>query len=82
VSDDTQVAAWAGNVLAREAAPDLLINNAAVMARSAPVWELSAEEVAPVITVNVLGTIHVVRHFPPDDCQGNRRRRELQFRLG
>lgn len=49
----------------RAGAPALLINNAAVMARPAPIWELSAEEVAPVITVNIPGTIHVIRHFLP-----------------
>lgn len=65
VSSDAQVAAWAGVVLAETAAPDLLLNNAAVMARLAPVWELSAAEIAEVMDVNVEGTVHLIRHFVP-----------------
>jgi NAD(P)-dependent dehydrogenase (short-subunit alcohol dehydrogenase family) len=65
VGDDAQVFSWAKSVLKESPAPDLLINNAAVMARLAPVWELSAEEVAEVMDINVKGTIHTIRHFLP-----------------
>jgi NAD(P)-dependent dehydrogenase (short-subunit alcohol dehydrogenase family) len=65
VSNDAQVAGWAGEILRDGPAPDLLINNAAVIARLAPVWELSAAEIAQVIETNVEGTIHVIRHFVP-----------------
>lgn len=65
VRDDEQVAAWAKGVLKNEPAPDLLINNAAVMARLAPVWELSAEEISQIMEINVEGTINTIRHFLP-----------------
>lgn len=63
--DDAQVAAWAKDVLESDGVPGLLINNAAVMARLAPVWELSAEEISQIMEINVEGTIHAIRHFLP-----------------
>lgn len=65
VTDDKAVAAWAAAVLKSHGAPDLLINNAALINRSAPLWELSAEEFDPVITVNINGVANVIRHFVP-----------------
>lgn len=65
VADDAAVAKWAGRVLERSGAPDLLINNAAVIAPNAPLWKLTAEQVEPVVRVNILGVIHVIRHFLP-----------------
>ena len=41
VSSDEQVAAWAKRVLQSHAAPDLLLNNAALINRNAPLWEVS-----------------------------------------
>src|SRR4051812_42125624 len=58
VTDDEAVAAWAGRVVASFGPPDLLVNNAAVIARSAPLWELAEEEVASVLDVNIRGTIN------------------------
>ncbi|MHA3771534.1 SDR family oxidoreductase [Verrucomicrobiota bacterium sgz303538] len=65
VSDDAQVARWAKSVLAANDAPDLLINNAGVIAPNAPLWEVSADDFARVIDVNVKGTGNVIRHFVP-----------------
>jgi NAD(P)-dependent dehydrogenase (short-subunit alcohol dehydrogenase family) len=65
VTNDAQVAAWARRVLANHGPPDLLINNAALMNRTAPLWELSAEEFDPVIDVNVKGVANVIRHIAP-----------------
>jgi NAD(P)-dependent dehydrogenase (short-subunit alcohol dehydrogenase family) len=65
VRDDSQVAAWAASVLNNNGVPDLVLNNAAVMARLAPVWELSAAEISQIMEINVEGTIHVIRHFLP-----------------
>lgn len=66
VSDNAQVARWA-RMLEEEGrqAPDLLLNNAAVMSRLAPVWELTAKEVDAALQVNIAGTIHMIRHFVP-----------------
>lgn len=71
VADGAAVGAWACEVLERGSAPDLLINNAGVMARSAPMWELPPEEFDHVIDVNVKGTANVLRHFVPAMAQRN-----------
>src|SRR5262245_5800062 len=65
VSDARAVERWAGRLLAAGPAPDLLINNAGVMNRSAPLWEQSAEEFDRVMAVNVSGTVNVLRAFLP-----------------
>lgn len=65
VSDDASVKKWAHRVQDRFGAPDLLLNNAAVIARNAPAWELTADEADAVLAVNVTGTLNVLRHFVP-----------------
>lgn len=66
VADDAQVAAWAKQVLTTHSAPDLLLNNAALINRSAPLWEVPAREFSDVIDVNIKGTVNVIRHFVPE----------------
>ena len=65
VADDSQVAAWAKRVLKSHAAPDLLLNNAALINRNAPLWEVPAQEFSDVIDVNIKGVANVIRHFVP-----------------
>ncbi len=65
VADDAQVAAWASAVIARHGPPDLLINNAALINRNAPLWEVPAAEFARVIDVNIKGVVNIIRHFLP-----------------
>jgi len=65
VADDSQVTAWAKKVLAAHAAPDLLLNNAALINRSAPLWKVSAQEFSDVVDVNLKGVATVIRHFVP-----------------
>jgi len=65
VTSDTAVKSWASMVMARIGPPDLLINNAGVINRSAPLWELDAREFAEVMNVNVNGVANVIRHFLP-----------------
>jgi NAD(P)-dependent dehydrogenase (short-subunit alcohol dehydrogenase family) len=64
VTDDRAVEHWAEAVLA-DGVPDLVINNAAAINRSAPLWELSAAEFDTVIDVNLKGVANVIRHFAP-----------------
>jgi NAD(P)-dependent dehydrogenase (short-subunit alcohol dehydrogenase family) len=64
VTKDERVAEWARSVLA-EGPPDLLLNNAAVMNKPAPLWEVPADEFSWVIDVNIKGVYHVLRHFVP-----------------
>jgi len=65
VADNESVRAWADALLADGDVPDLLINNAAVINPSVPLWEMSAEEAARVIDINVTGTIRVLQAFLP-----------------
>lgn len=65
VADDASVRDWACHVLGRVEAPDLLVNNAAVIASNAPLWEVPVHVFDEVIDTNVKGTAHVMRHFLP-----------------
>lgn len=65
VASDAQVQAWASRVLAAYGAPDLLINNAALINRNARLWEIKASEFDAVIDVNIKGVANVLRHFLP-----------------
>ncbi len=64
VADDDQVRRWASAILA-DGVPDLLVNNAALINANAPLWEVSAEEFAAVIDVNIKGVANLIRHFLP-----------------
>ncbi len=65
VGSDAEVEAWSARVLDLGDPPDLLINNAAVMNRPAPLWQVPADEFSQLIDVNVKGTANVIRHFLP-----------------
>jgi len=65
VSDDEAVMRWAARVAVTHGAPDLLVNNAAVIAKNAPLWNVPADEVARTLAVNVAGTVNTIRHFAP-----------------
>ena len=45
--------------------PDLLLNNAAVINKTKPLWEVTAKEFQHVIDVNIAGVVNVIRHFVP-----------------
>jgi NAD(P)-dependent dehydrogenase (short-subunit alcohol dehydrogenase family) len=65
VADDVAVRAWAERLLNQFGPPDLLINNAAVMTDTAPLWQIHAAEFDRLIDVNVKGVANVIRHFVP-----------------
>ena len=65
VAQDSRVALWAAKVLEHDAAPDLLINNAALMNRLAPLWELDDREFTRLVDVNIRGVQNTLRHFVP-----------------
>jgi NAD(P)-dependent dehydrogenase (short-subunit alcohol dehydrogenase family) len=65
VADDSQVAGWAKKILSSRAALDLLLNNAALINRNAPLWKVSAQEFSDVIDVNIKGVANIIRHFVP-----------------
>jgi len=65
VASDEQVAAWAKQVLKSRGTPHLLLNNAALINRNSPLWQVPAQEFSDVIDVNIKGTANVIRHFVP-----------------
>jgi len=66
VATDDEVAAWAKRVLRAHGAPDLLLNNAALINRNAPLWRVGVKEFSDVIDVNIKGVANIIRHFAPE----------------
>lgn len=64
VSNDSEVQAWAAEVLPA-GPPDLLLNNAAVINPNTKLWEVAREQFDRVIDVNIKGVANVIRHFVP-----------------
>lgn len=65
VADEGRSAAWARDLIGRNGPPDLLVNNAALINRNAPLWQVPAEEMERVVRVNILGVVNVIRGFVP-----------------
>jgi len=65
VASDDQVGRWAERLLRDHGPPDVVLNNAAVMNRLAPLWEIPAAEFDAVIDVNIKGVANVIRHIVP-----------------
>ena len=65
VTEENRVALWAEKVAAAHGAPDILINNAALMNNPAPLWSVPAKEFNKLIDVNIKGVANVIRHFVP-----------------
>tara|TARA_B100001123_G_scaffold418161_1_gene521805 strand:- start:196 stop:897 length:702 start_codon:yes stop_codon:yes gene_type:complete len=63
VADDSSVKQWAENVIKELGAPDLLLNNAALINTNRFLWDLSAKEFDEVVDVNIKGVANVIRHF-------------------
>jgi NAD(P)-dependent dehydrogenase (short-subunit alcohol dehydrogenase family) len=60
-----EVNAWVRDLLSRHQAPDLLVNNAAVINANAPLWEVPAGEFDALIDINIKGVVNVLRAFLP-----------------
>lgn len=65
VCNPPEVNSWAETILKLVGPPDILINNSALINRSAPLWELTPEEFNPVIDVNIKGVFNMIRAFLP-----------------
>jgi len=65
VTQESQVADWARELESQDALPDLLVNNAALINRNAPLWDVPVEEFHKLVEVNVSGVYHMTRHFVP-----------------
>ena len=65
VSNDVKVSIWAAGILGGHGAPDLLINNAALMNQPGPLWEQGDRSFTQLVDVNLRGVANVIRHFVP-----------------
>ena len=65
VTDAGAVQRWAEEVIEQDGAPDLLLNNAALINRNAPLVEVPVEEFSTVMDVNIKGVFHVCKAFLP-----------------
>ncbi len=65
VAQESLVEPWAARLLSTHGPPDLLINNAGVINKNAPLWQVPAEEFDQVIDINVKGVANIIRHFVP-----------------
>ncbi len=65
VAQGDQVQAWADRLLAEHGAPDLLLNNAAIINANAPLWQVPADEFDRLIDINIKGVVNVLRSFLP-----------------
>ena len=65
VVEEDEVRAFCEAAVREVGAPDLLLNNAALINEPAPLWEVSAEEFNRVVDVNIKGVAHVLRHALP-----------------
>jgi NAD(P)-dependent dehydrogenase (short-subunit alcohol dehydrogenase family) len=65
IASDDEVKSWASLILSAHGVPDLVLNNAGVINKKAPLWEISAREFSEVIDVNVKGFANIIRHFVP-----------------
>lgn len=65
VSDDQSVKSFSQMVIEKAGAPDLLLNNAAIINRTAPLWEISADEFQAMTDININGVANIIRHLVP-----------------
>ncbi len=65
IAQAQQVQIWADQLMETWAAPDIIINNAGLINKVAPLWEVPDQEISDVFDVNIKGTINVIRSFLP-----------------
>lgn len=66
VASDDEVKSWASLMLSQHGPPNLLLNNAGVINRNAPLWQVGGREFSQVIDINLKGPANVIRHFVPE----------------
>ena len=65
VASDLMVSNFCEKALKATGAPDLVINNAAIINSPAPLWEISPQDFDQLTAVNINGTANVIRHAVP-----------------
>ena len=67
-----KVELWAERITTSPGVPDILINNAGLMNKPAPLWKVPAQEFSKVIDVNIKGVANVIRAFLPAMIEAKR----------
>ena len=65
VSSDSAVESWIEKIVSQWGTPDLVINNAALINKNAPLWDVPIEEFQQLVDVNITGVFSVIRHVVP-----------------
>ncbi len=65
LGSETSRTRFAQRVLEVMGAPDLLLNNGAMINASAPLWEVGEEEFSQLIDINIKGVASLIRHLVP-----------------
>ena len=65
VSREADVAAFCAAVLKHFGPPDLVLNNAAIINPTAPLWETSAGDFSRIVDINLKGTASMMRNLLP-----------------
>ncbi len=65
LASEESVRRFAAEALETLGAPDLLLNNGAIINTSAPLWEVDAAEFSDLIDINIKGVASMIRHFLP-----------------
>jgi len=65
VTAPAAVESWCDDLLAEGGAPDLVINNAAIINRNAPLWLVPSDEFSRLVDVNIKGVYQVIRSLLP-----------------
>ena len=72
VANDENTRVWAESVIGSHGAPDLLVNNAALINQSQELWKVSVDDFSNVVDVNIKGVFYVIRHFLPSMISAGR----------
>jgi NAD(P)-dependent dehydrogenase (short-subunit alcohol dehydrogenase family) len=72
VTEAMKVELWAERITGSPGVPDILINNAGLMNKPAPLWKVPAQEFSKLIDVNIKGVANVIRAFVPAMIEAKR----------
>lgn len=67
-----QVQSWMERLHKKCGAPEMVINNAGIINRNAPLWKVPPQEFSEVVDVNLKGSFNVIRAFLPNMIKKHR----------
>lgn len=65
LTSDSAVQAWIATLEAQWGVPDLVINNAAIINKNAPLWEVPFDDFEQLVRINITAVFSVTRHVLP-----------------